>query len=587
MTAKKSQFRTSSNGRDLKVSAFHLAPADDKCPRHMRLIALSAPPLTSFGFVPAWALRTWRDALRDWVAAAHGVDPQAGQASFERTKFAATRKITRLGPDVTEAVDRMAQTYSSLVGETPLYLNVGQLDVPRAAGAPDEATVSSDLSPGPDDVVTRVNRRWPNGLAGLLRYGTPFPKRQLVVSGTVDIRGIDANGELVLRCFRYKDQSPSDRLLETQLLALRLFVETNNGGEPLERATIEFIDLVRAQRYVQIAELKRAGHYAAALDANVARIQRLIDDGTARMGSQCGHCEFQVDCPALESDLPKVQAANQALGNRRPSSDLVSTPVPLSPTSVETWRRCRRQFRNRHLLSLPEFDKSRASLFGTYVHEMLRLLHSDGRSCKDRRHVTDLLDAYATDDRAKLEAMIERHIQRCPAPRVPHADDDGPAGAPPTADNEIIGLEVSRTRAHFGPPTAFNATARFDALWRRDGVLEARDYKTGQRLVDRVADDVSARVQAWILEPQAAREGRQLVVRQEFLEPSVGEDPEPFVPDAHDFEEIGEFLGVTAYRIASETEFRGDGEAEVCSWCPTRETCPDRKDPDTSQRMMS
>ena len=536
-------------GRDVGVSPFLLSNLDEKCPRYIRAFTGQQRAAESFGFRNEFAMMGWRNALREWLANAHRLDSHARTAALTQTRSDALARVEHLGPDVIAVIDEMAQTYSRLCAETPLF---------------------------------------PGGEA-LLARPTLLKKRNVSLAGRVDLRGIDSDGSLVLRCLRYREQSPTDRQLETELIALRLFTETNTDDDPIEAATVDIIDLVNERRHSHVITLGDAAQYARNLDDKVAQLALLADDGRARMGGHCAGCDFQIDCPALESDRPKVESSRQPLGTSRSVSRMVSTPITLSPTSVDTWGRCRRQFRNRHLLKLPTLDASSSSRFGSYVHEMLRLIHADGNRCTDRSHVTDILDTYATDERSKLATMIERHSQRCPGAQLPPRPGHSGGGTPskttarggPPGQVELLGQEVSRIRTSYGLPIAFNAMARFDALWRRDDVVEARDYKTGQRLVDRVADDVTARVQAWILEPLARREGRQLIVRQEYLDPTVGDDPEPFVPDVHDFAAIGEFLSDTALDIVHERDFDGNGTPHICTWCSARETCPDRADPDT------
>ena len=119
------------------------------------------------------------------------------------------------------------------------------------------------------------------------------------------------------------------------------------------------------------------------------------------------------------------------------------------------------------------------------------------------------------------------------------------------------------------------ATARFDALWAHDGVLDAHDYKTGQVWSDRVADDRQARLQAWVLAPLAEARGLTLRISFEHLAAEVLDDPEPFEPDADDLCAIEEELRLEVAAIRETTEFAGVADSEVCRRCRYRSICPD------------
>ena len=59
-----------------------------------------------------------------------------------------------------------------------------------------------------------------------------------------------------------------------------------------------------------------------------------------------------------------------------------------------------------------------------------------------------------------------------------------------------------------------------------DGLLDARDYKTGGLYYERVADVPAAKVQAWVLADAARKRGLRLRLRYEHLSPDVEEDPD-------------------------------------------------------------
>jgi hypothetical protein len=101
-------------------------------------------------------------------------------------------------------------------------------------------------------------------------------------------------------------------------------------------------------------------------------------------------------------------------------------------------------------------------------------------------------------------------------------------------------------------------------------------------VTDRVADDPRARLQAWLAQPRARREGLRLRIRYEHLAPEIADDPEAFEPDDEDLEAIGEELrGVAAaiHEAAAAGAFPGVAEADVCGTCRYRSICPESAAP--------
>ncbi|HKA94016.1 MAG TPA: PD-(D/E)XK nuclease family protein, partial [Acidimicrobiia bacterium] len=111
--------------------------------------------------------------------------------------------------------------------------------------------------------------------------------------------------------------------------------------------------------------------------------------------------------------------------------------------------------------------------------------------------------------------------------------------------------------------------------WLRDGLLDARDYKTGRYEGDRVADDPRARLQAWLLAPVAARRGLRLRLSYECLAAETLDDPQPFEPDRDELDQIEDELRAVAEAIWREEEFAGIADAAVCGSCRYRSICPD------------
>jgi len=233
----------------------------------------------------------------------------------------------------------------------------------------------------------------------------------------------------------------------------------------------------------------------------------------------------------------------------------LSEIMSITPTAFEAWKRCPRLFLLGQLLGLPDSDPVPAPDRGKLVHELLRLVHERG-SCRDRAQVEDMLASHGVADDLH-RTMFERHAARCPA------------GA------ERDAHECDLARFHRLPAPMFMATARIDAIWVHDGILDARDYKTGQRWHDRVADDPAAQVQAFVLAPHAQRRGLRLRLRYEYLAPEVDDDPEPFEPDDDDLDAITEHVHAAVRAMWEQTDWRGCGDATVCRTCRYRSICPD------------
>jgi hypothetical protein len=123
------------------------------------------------------------------------------------------------------------------------------------------------------------------------------------------------------------------------------------------------------------------------------------------------------------------------------------------------------------------------------------------------------------------------------------------------------------------------ASARFDAVWEHNGVLDARDYKTGRVWSDDLAGDRQARLQAWVLAPLAAARGLRLRISFEHLSPEVVDDPVPFEPEPDDLDEIEEELRTVVAAMRAETTFAGVADLETCRHCRYRSICPDSAAP--------
>ena len=221
--------------------------------------------------------------------------------------------------------------------------------------------------------------------------------------------------------------------------------------------------------------------------------------------------------------------------------------LTLSPSAVDTWHRCRREFRSGQLLGIPGSDEGPSPDQGLLVHDLLRHLHRNG-SCQDTDHVEDVLAAHGLSTSDAIRGYVSRHARRCPA----EADDSR--------------HELERARFHRRPAPMFMATGRIDAIWLRDGMLDARD-------------DPRARLQAWLLAPAATRRGLRLRLSYECLAAETVDDPQPFEPDRDELDQIEEELRTVAEAIWREQDFSGVGDAAICGTCRYRSICPESAAP--------
>ena len=263
-------------------------------------------------------------------------------------------------------------------------------------------------------------------------------------------------------------------------------------------------------------------------------------------GDDCGTCAVVAACPEHRKGAH--------YGRRR---DLLPGILHVTPTNLDTWRRCPREWRNACLFGIPSSDTDPGTVHGQQMHDVLRLVHERG-TCRDDAHVDDVLVSHGFDDNERMRAELARHTARCPTPA------------------DALGHEV--TRARFGAPPD-RAVHGHRAARRAVG---ARRHPRRARLQDRPRVDRPRRRR--LAGPAAglggrtarrARSGSALRITFEHLATEVLDDPEPFEPDADDLRAIEDELRCEVVAIRSEVDFAGVADADVCHRCRYRSICPD------------
>jgi hypothetical protein len=371
--------------------------------------------------------------------------------------------------------------------------------------------------------------------------------RGVRVGGWVDLALVTADGGRELRQFDlWCGRVPAAPLeLESVRLAV-LRLSRWGGDDPLR---VVWADLVRGILLETTVGPEVRDDLRVWFDERADVVRRAIAHPEAVNGPDCAQCNFVAGCPEHGEWHGRA---------RGPRDDIRPPILRLSPTALAAWHRCPREWRNT-ILVIPPSNRPGPTAYGDRMHALLKLVHEEG-SCADDALVSDVLARHGADGNEQLRAGFARHIEQCPR----------------AAD--ALGHEITRSRFHFrGRP--FMATARLDALWAHDGLLDAHDYKTGRAWDHTLSDDTQARLQAWVLEPLARTLGLRPRITFEYLSPEVTTQPEPFEPEPEDLQAIGEELQATVVAMHAETQFAGIGDAEVCGYCRYRSICPDTAAP--------
>lgn len=373
---------------------------------------------------------------------------------------------------------------------------------------------------------------------------------QLRVGGAVDLLLTLPDGSAELRQFElWRGRLCADPYgsWEMGLAVLRLYKALPGLGE----LTLRHVDLLSGE--IDEHHLNLADHVrpiAESLDQLTRDLQERASVQSPAPGRSCGMCEIATSCSAWD-DRPR---APESLPDPT-RTNFVGPVVRLTPTSLVRWLDCPRAYRAAHLLDLPTRPPGPRTTLGIDVHAALAKLHDDGPCGLDLARQQGAAVAHGTADATRL-GFITRHARRCPL------------------SARSVGHELDLAQLHTWGPVPVMVTARIDAVWEHNGILDCRDYKTGLPRVDRVADDPAARLQAWLLAPVAAARGLRLQLSYEHLAEDVDDDPEPFEPEDDDIADIRRWIGDIGSAIAA-SDFKGVSDSWSCERCTFRAACPD------------
>jgi RecB family exonuclease len=378
----------------------------------------------------------------------------------------------------------------------------------------------------------------------------PTPRRGIRVGGWVDLTFEHPDGTKELRQLDlWRGRRPVDDPLELEpvwVAVLRLRRWVDDG--PLLVSWADLIDGARHERFVDPPTEMPA--LVTRFDDRLATLRARADTSRVEPGAGCAWCRHIAHCPAHPG----------ATAVRTPRGDLRPGILRVTPTSFESWRRCHRAWWLQYVLGVPASDETGSPDHGQLLHDVLRFVHARG-TCHDPDHVDEVLEGHGGSPRLRDE--IERHAARCPSPA------------------EAVGHEVEFARFAPARPAlhSFLVTARLDAVWVHDGMLDARDYKTGAVWTSRVADDPRAWLQTWVLAPLAERRGLRLRLRYEHLAAEIDEEPEPWEPDVDELVALEERLRGAIREMRDERELLGGADPETCSRCRYRSICRDSAAP--------
>ncbi len=429
-----------------------------------------------------------------------------------------------------------------------------------ASGAP--ASLQPEDAPAslqPEErSVYRQLRRWYRSLYGaraaqlvLHDCDSPsdVPGLDVRLGGWVDLTVRDDSGTLELRQFAPWNHLPTTSVMDVEHIQLAVVrLSKTNMGRPMRVSAANLLNGELTEEVIDTEAL--VPELIDTINTRVTALRSRADRDRPVPGDDCQSCRFIASCRAVRGAAP----------TSTPRDDLRPSVITLHPTANERWARCQRLWFLADVLRLPVSNASAAGDHGQFVHEMLRMIHQTG-TCHDATHVSDLLDAHGVPETGRVRDEIAAHARNCPIAAT------------------SLGHERTVVRFHRPPGRVFLVSARIDALWSHDGVLDVRDYKTGALHLPRVADDPQARLQAWVLAPEAEGRGLRLRLQYEYLSNNVADDPDPFEPDADEIDAIGIELDQVVTAMWSTDDFMGVADQETCGICRYRSICRDSAAP--------
>lgn len=387
------------------------------------------------------------------------------------------------------------------------------------------------------------------GVARMHGCERPSDIRGVTLGGAVDLLIDTPNGRTQLRQLELWGRDVTADPLASWELSLSLLrlhrIGGLRGGLEICHVDLNRGTIARCEVDVDAAAAAVVGR----LGATIPDVRSRASTPVAVPGANCAQCSDIPPCPAWDS-YPPARSLDHADGPR-----YVGRVAQLNPTSVETWLDCPRKWRARHVLGLPGWPVGERGRLGIQVHESLARLHEAG-PCADHPARRRAAATVAGEVDARLLEHLERHSSRCPSNAV-------------GSEHEISLAELLSDG-----PQAVMLTARIDAIWEHDGLLDCRDYKTGAPRFDRVADHVGAQIQALVLAPVAAARGLRLRLRYEQLAEGDNDDPEVWEPDDDDLEAARHRFHLIAEEMAS-SDFAGVADPVECRSCPYWRHCPD------------
>jgi putative RecB family exonuclease len=236
----------------------------------------------------------------------------------------------------------------------------------------------------------------------------------------------------------------------------------------------------------------------------------------------------------------------------------------LSPSAIDRYRSCPRQFQLRDLVGVPlNEQRSPALAIGNAVHAALALFHRLDSSARDteaihrclrskwREHTAGVFSSEAEERTAGLTWLD--HLAHYAACRE--------ASVAPTAVESWIRLRIA----------GVDVVGRADRVEPLDDGLRVVDYKTGRcRLLDQDLPGETAAI-VYALGAQAAFGKPTRCVSYLYL----AEHTEiSWHLEDDDLEEAGRWLTAHLHEIAADREFE-PLPGEACRFCHVRDHCPD------------